>query len=281
MMLKHRTRLFAAAVGLAAAAVLASAGAAGASAGPQARSGTVPVLRVTRPAPAGVTPRALGAVPLRVPDPAVYAAQKAAADAAAARRAGRPSPPAPVTVLAPALVRNWAGQRDTTVAPSDSTGAIGTTRYVELVNARAAIYNRASNTPTAAGALLQLTGCATAGCTDNVFDPQVIWDPGTSRFFYAADDIVSSTQNLLDIGFSTTATPTLSASSWCRGDDILAGGREHHAGPGFPFLHGPGHGLRLRGGGDDLAAQPPVGAQPGIQRGAVGAGSSARTHRSG
>src|SRR6266566_1571043 len=131
-----------------------------------------------------------------------------------ARSAG--TPPAPATVLAPGVVRNWAGQRDTTDAPSDSTGAIGTTRYIELVNAKAAIYNRTSNTPTAAGALLQLTGCVTAGCTDNVFDPQVIWDPGTSRFFYAADDIVSSTQNLLDIGFSTTATPDLSASSWCR-----------------------------------------------------------------
>jgi hypothetical protein len=119
-------------------------------------------------------------------------------------------------VLAPAIVRNWAGQRDTTVAPSDSTGAIGITRYVELVNAKAAVYSRTSNTPTASGPLLQLTGCATSLCTDNVFDPQVIWDPGTSRFFYAADDIVSSTQNLLDIGFSTTATPTLSASSWCR-----------------------------------------------------------------
>jgi len=141
----------------------------------------------------------------------------AAANAAAAQRAGRgPSPPAPATVLAPAIVRNWAGQRDTTAAPSDSTGAIGTTRYIELVNAKAAVYSRTSNTPTAAGALLQLTGCATAGCTDNVFDPQVIWDPGTGRFFYAADDIVFSTQNLLDIGFSTTATPTLSASSWCR-----------------------------------------------------------------
>src|SRR6266704_2451830 len=168
---------------------------------------TRPVLQLNRPAPADVTPRALGAVPLRVPDPAVYAAQKAAANAAAARGAGRPSPPAPATVLAPAIVRNWAGQRDTTEAPSDSTGAIGTTRYIELVNAKAAIYSRTSNTPTAAGALLQLTGCATAGCTDNVFDPQVIWDPGTNRFFYAADDIVSSTQNLLDIGFSTTATP--------------------------------------------------------------------------
>src|SRR6266702_3791473 len=160
-------------------------------------------------------PRMPMAVPGRVPDAGVYAAQKAAANAAAARRAGRPAQSARA-VLAPGVVRNWAGQRDTTDAPSDSTGAIGTIRYIELVNAKAAIYSRSSNTPTAAGALLQLTGCATAGCTDNVFDPQVIWDPGTTRFFYAADDIVSSTQNLLDIGFSTTATPDLSASSWCR-----------------------------------------------------------------
>ena len=210
---RQHTRLLGAALVLAASAVLVSAGAAGASARPQARSGTVPVLRVNRPAPAGVTGPTVRAVPLRVPNPAVYAAQKAAANAAEGRRS--PSAPA-ATVLAPAFVRNWAGQRDTTVAPSDSTGAIGTTRYVELVNARAAVYSRTSNTPTASGALLQLTGCATPTCTDNVFDPQVIWDPGTNRFFYAADDIVSSTQNLLDIGFSTTATPTLSASSWCR-----------------------------------------------------------------
>jgi hypothetical protein len=205
----------AAALVLAASAVLVSAGAAGASVGPQAASGTVPELRLNHAAPAGVTPGPTRAVPLRVPDAGVYAAQKAAANAAAARGAGRPAGPARA-VLAPGVVRNWAGQRDTTVAPSDSTGAIGTIRYIELVNAKAAVYSRTSNTPTAAGALLQLTGCATAACTDNVFDPQVIWDPGTNRFFYAADDIVSSTQNLLDIGFSTTATPTLSASSWCR-----------------------------------------------------------------
>jgi hypothetical protein len=205
----------AAALVLAASAVLVSAGAAGASVGPQAASGTVPELRLNHAAPAGVTPGPTRAVPLRVPDAGVYAAQKAAANAAAARGAGRPARPARA-VLAPGVVRNWAGQRDTTVAPSDSTGAIGTIRYIELVNAKAAVYSRTSNTPTAAGALLQLTGCATAACTDNVFDPQVIWDPGTNRFFYAADDIVSSTQNLLDIGFSTTATPTLSTSSWCR-----------------------------------------------------------------
>ncbi len=215
MVMKHRNRLFAA-LALAGSAVLVSAGAAGASTSSPVRHGTVPVLQSSRPAPAGVTPRPVGPVPLRVPSPSVYAAQKAAANSAAARLAGRHSLSAPGTVLAPSAVRNWAGQRDTAVAPSDSTGAIGTARYIELVNAKAAVYNRTSNTPTASGPLLNLTGCAVSACTDSVFDPQVIWDPGTKRFFYVTDDVVSSTQNFLDIGFSTTATPTLSASSWCR-----------------------------------------------------------------
>jgi hypothetical protein len=87
---------------------------------------------------------------------------------------------------------------------------------VELVNVMAAIYTRASNTPTASGTLDLLTGCTTSSpCTAELTDPQVIWDPGTNRFFYAALDLVSGTENLLDFGFSATATPTLSASSWC------------------------------------------------------------------
>jgi hypothetical protein len=214
-MLKHRNQL-AAALALAASAVLVSAGAAAAGTAPQGRHAPALAVRASRPAPAGVTQRAAGAVPLRVPDPAAYAAQKAAADAAAARLAGRHSAAGGARVLAPTIARNWAGQRDTTAAPSDSTGAIGTTRYIELVNSKAAIYSRTSNTPTASGSLLTLTGCASSTCVDEVFDPQVIWDPGTNRFYYATDDVVSSTQNFLAFGFSTTATPTLSASSWCR-----------------------------------------------------------------
>jgi hypothetical protein len=211
--MKHHSRLLATALALAAVAVFASAAAAGASARPAGVSRAAPVLRMSHPAPAGVRPRTVGTVPLRVPDPRAYAAQKAAANAAARTATG----PLPGTSLnAPTIVRNWAGQRDTAVAPSDSTGAIGTTRYIELINAIAAVYKRTSNTPTASAALLQLTGCASSTCSDNVFDPQVIWDPGTKRFFYAADDVVSSSQNFLAFGFSTTATPTLSNASWCR-----------------------------------------------------------------
>src|SRR5258708_23220221 len=80
-----------------------------------------PVLRVNHPAPADLVPRTARAVPLRVPDPAVYAAQKAAANAAAALRAGRPPPAGrAAAVLAPALLRNWARPRDTTLPPSAS-----------------------------------------------------------------------------------------------------------------------------------------------------------------
>ncbi len=207
-----------AALALAVPAAVASPVAAAAGARPQAGPPkSTLVLQANHPAPPGVKARPVGAVPVRVPSPSAYAAQKAAANAAAAHLAARASASA-TPALAPSLVRNWAGQRDTTVAPSDSTGAIGTSRYIELVNSKVAIYSRTSNTPTASGPLLQLTGCATSACTDSVFDVQVIWDPALNRFFYTTMDTGSGSSggNLLTFGFSTTATPTLSASSWCR-----------------------------------------------------------------
>jgi hypothetical protein len=224
-MLRHKSklpvsRLLVAAVALAVPAASVSTAAVAAGLRPHAGPHRLaPVLRANHPAPPGVTGRSVARVPVRVADPAAYAAQKAAANAAAARLNPRASASAPsMAPLAPSLVRNWAGQRDTTAAPSDSTGAIGTTRYIELVNSKAAIYSRTSNTPTASGPLLQLTGCATPACTDAVFDVQIIWDPALNRFFYTTMDTGSGSPggNLLTFGFSTTATPTLSASSWCR-----------------------------------------------------------------
>lgn len=216
-MLNYRSRLPVAVLALAVSAAFASTAAAAAGTRPQAGPPRPTlVLQANHAAPSGVSGRPAAAVPVRVPNPSAYAAQKAAANAAAARLAARTSA-SPAAALAPSLVRNWAGQRDTTVAPSDSTGAIGTTRYIELVNSKVAIYSRTSNTPTASGPLLQLTGCATSACTDSVFDVQVIWDPALNRFFYATMDTGSGSSggNLLTFGFSTTATPTLSASSWC------------------------------------------------------------------
>jgi hypothetical protein len=123
--------------------------------------------------------------------------------------AEEPSPTPPES-NAPVSSRTWEGVFDTALGPSDSTGAIGTTRYIELVNSKFAIYNRTSNTPISSGSLGSLVGS-----NGSVFDPQVIWDPSTNRFYYAADNVFSSSDNRLSIGFSKTASPN-SATDFCK-----------------------------------------------------------------
>ncbi len=93
-------------------------------------------------APAGVRPRPVSPQFL-VPDQAAYARDKAAANAATARLA-RPARTAP---LAPVKVKSWQGINDTTNAPSDTTSAVGTTRFIEFINADYALYNKTSTVP--------------------------------------------------------------------------------------------------------------------------------------
>src|SRR5215211_597797 len=58
----------------------------------------------------------------------------------------------------PETFRSWEGIRDPRPTPSDSTGAIGPTRYIELINIRYAIYDRTSNRPIGTGTLNELAG---------------------------------------------------------------------------------------------------------------------------
>ena len=94
-------------------------------------------------------------------------AAKAAANAAsgAAEQAGSEADLAPAggagqSPSAPVIVEEFAGEFDPNGTPSDSTGAIGTTRYVQLVNTRFAIYDRTSTTPLASDTLNELAGVA-------------------------------------------------------------------------------------------------------------------------
>jgi hypothetical protein len=112
---------------------------------------------------------------------------------------------------APAAFRSWKGVYDTSTSPSDSTGAVGPTRYVQLVNDKFGIYDRTNNAALSSGTLAALTG-DTAG---SLTDPQVIWDPGTSRFYYAVLDFSS---NVFEVGFSKTETPGTS-TDWCKYSD--------------------------------------------------------------
>jgi len=107
---------------------------------------------------------------------------------------------------------NFAGQFVSTSSPPDTTGAIGTTRYIELVNTRFGIYNRSTNALIGSGTLNQLAGLAS---TVNTFDPQVIWDATTNRFYYVNDSIFTdNTDNRLSFGFSKTSSPN-SAADFC------------------------------------------------------------------
>jgi len=139
-----------------------------------------------------------------VPNPAAYRAAKAAVD----------RPPKPVADTdppafegaAPIAFKSWKGVYDTTVTPGDTTGAVGPSRYVELINLKFDIYDRTGST-ISSGTLATLTGDS-----GDLTDPQVIWDPDTGRFYYVVLDVSG---DVLDVGFSKTNAPS-SSTDWCR-----------------------------------------------------------------
>jgi dipeptidyl aminopeptidase/acylaminoacyl peptidase len=149
-----------------------------------------------------------------VPDPEAFEEAKARANAEVARRRERSAPSGSVLEgVGPqaTLVRAWPGVDDPGISPSDSTGAIGPTRYIELVNQQFAIYDRTNDIPLDSGPLSELTGRGSA----KLLDPQIMWDPDTRRFYYAAiqgdHDLGPLRWHYLLVGFSMTDTPSTSA----------------------------------------------------------------------
>src|SRR4051794_14349172 len=84
--------------------------------------------------------------------PARYARQKARANRQAKATQALASP-ASGGLLAPTKIRTWAGINDVNSAPPDETSAVGTGRYIELVNSKFAIYNKTANTPLSTGSI--------------------------------------------------------------------------------------------------------------------------------
>ncbi len=143
-----------------------------------------------------------------VPDPDAYDAAKTAGLQGDGGGSGADTVAA---TLAPVVTRGWLGISDSTAAFPDSTSAVGTSRYIELVNRKFAIYNKASDVPIATGALRTLAGLGTT----NVFFPQMIWDPQTRRFYYAMNAIVSAADNRIAFGWSRTASPDNASTDFC------------------------------------------------------------------
>src|SRR5262249_28586474 len=96
--------------------------------------------------------------------------------------------------------------------PADTTGAVGPTRFLQLVNCGAGIFDRTTGDLIGSGTLDQLAGISSSVGS---FDPQVVWDGTTSRFFYVLDSIFLSFDNRLAVGFSKTPEPNNVTSDWC------------------------------------------------------------------
>jgi hypothetical protein len=114
----------------------------------------------------------------------------------------------------PTVGLSWNGQSQGGIAPPDPTGAIGPTSYIELINLRYGIYDRANQASPGVPVMLdqgdlgQLTGFPVT----ELSDPQVVWDPSSQRFYYLVLDVYRDT---FAFGYSTGPSPTSSAD-FCR-----------------------------------------------------------------
>jgi hypothetical protein len=101
------------------------------------------------------------------------------------------------------------------VTPPDTTGAIGPEDYVEFVNQEVAAYDRTSLAIVGSPVALSTFTAAVAPC-----DPQIKYDPRSSRWFYVAIRCDGTrTKNTLYLGFSKTSNPTDFSTAvghgWC------------------------------------------------------------------
>jgi hypothetical protein len=146
--------------------------------------------------------------PLAQPGPRVVP-QHTLAPAESAFQPGGATSQSAQTGTPPTLHQSFQGIFDPDIAPPDTNGAAGPTRQIEIVNQMVGLWNRGS--PPAL--LAQPNLKALTGSTgDKLYDPRVIWDPQTRRFYYS---VLDDTNKALLTGFSKSASPS-SAGDWCK-----------------------------------------------------------------
>jgi hypothetical protein len=96
--------------------------------------------------------------------------------------------------------------------PPDTTGAIGPSNYVEMVNSEIGVYdkNNLSTAPTTMDQPSFVGDPSVATC-----DGQIQWDQQAQRWLYAAIECDSGPFKLY-FGWSKTSSPDLTASNWCQ-----------------------------------------------------------------
>lgn len=135
---------------------------------------------------------------------------------AAATPSPSPSPTAPSTAaISNGLNSSGLSAADESFQPTppDATGAIGPTRYVEMVNQLVGVYDR-TNLSLLSSTDLGSFSAAPSGTTTT--DVQVQWDPQGNRWFTANISFSSNFgTNFILFGWSKTSDPTDLANGWC------------------------------------------------------------------
>jgi len=167
-----------------------------------------------RPSHGGPPAAPLGFLPLH---PREFALAKAAANNRARLGVNNAKPRGgggggPTVTSYPNVTPSFNGTYQTGLTPPDTTGAIGTDRYIETVNTKYAIYGR-TGSQINSGTLSSLTGISTGLFGYSLSDPQMLFDVKTQRFYYVAVyyDSLFLSDNGIAIGWSKTATPASSA----------------------------------------------------------------------
>ena len=107
-----------------------------------------------------------------------------------------------------------ATQNASAETPPDSTGAIGPSHYVEMVNSQIQVHSRTS---LAGGPISSLEAFAGATAGTPFCDVQVQWDPTANRWLYVFLYCnISSSQQAFLFGWSKTSDPSDFANGWCK-----------------------------------------------------------------
>jgi Fibronectin type III domain len=100
---------------------------------------------------------------------------------------------------------------DGTSTPPDSTGAIGPSHYVEMVNSEIAVWRRSDLSIVSMSSFSNFIGTSDPWC-----DPQIQWDPSSSRWLVVI--LLCNTSSTLQgfiTGWSKTSDPSDLVNGWC------------------------------------------------------------------
>jgi hypothetical protein len=163
--------------------------------------------------PSGISPGGPW-LPFRPMNSEALRTAKLRADAASYASSAPSSPAGPSTgsvfngLNQPGLA---AADEGSVATPPDSTGAIGPTRYIEMVNQMIGVYDR-SNLTQLSHLDFGTFGRVPSGIPTT--DPQVQWDPQANRWLYAFIGF-STGNNYLLFGWTKTADPSDLSNGWC------------------------------------------------------------------